>query len=142
VSVKLGADEMRYIALFESLTGARVCDCLMHESENKLTFVVREGDIGLAIGKGGEKIQRARRMIGKSIEVVGHSDDPIEFIKNAFAPAKVKEVNIVEREGKKVALVEVEISDKGLAVGRGGQNIRRAKELALRHHGIHDISLM
>jgi len=142
VSVKLGADEMRYIALFESLTGARVCDCLVHEGENKLTFVVREGDIGLAIGKGGGKIQRARRMMGKGIEVIEHSDDPIKFIKNAFAPAKVKEVNMVEREGKKVALVEVEISDKGLAVGRRGQNIQRARALALRHHGIHDVSLM
>ena len=74
--------------------------------------------------------------------MVQHSDDPIEFIKNSFAPAKVKEVNIVDREDKKVALVEVDISDKGLAVGRGGQNIQRARTLALRHHGIHDISLM
>ena len=142
MGVKLGVDEMRYIAFFESLTGARVVDCLVHEGGNKLTFVVRDGDIGLAIGKGGAKIQKARRMIGKSIEVVQHSDDPIEFIKNSFAPAKVKEVNIVDREDKKVALVEVDISDKGLAVGRGGQNIQRARTLALRHHGIHDISLM
>ena len=142
MGVKLGADEMRYIALFESLTGARVCDCLVHEGDNKLTFVVREGDIGLAIGKGGGKIQRARRMISKSIEVVEHSEDPIEFIKNVFAPAKIMEVNIVEREGKKVALVDVERSDKGLAVGRKGQNIQRARVLALRHHGIHDVSLM
>ena len=67
MSVKLGVDEMRYIAFFESLTGARVVDCLVHEGENKLTFVVRDGDIGLAIGKGGAKIQKARRMIGKSI---------------------------------------------------------------------------
>ena len=141
MGVKLSADEMRYIALFESLTGARVCDCLVREGGNKLTFVVKEGDIGLAIGKRGGKIQRARRVIGKSIEVVEHSDDPVEFIKKALAPAKVKEVNIVEREGKKVALVDVEASDKGLAVGRRGQNIQRVRTLALRHHGIHDVSL-
>jgi N utilization substance protein A len=142
MSIKLSADEMRYIALFESLTGARVRDCLVREKENKLTFVVREGDIGLAIGKGGSRIRKAKQMIGKSIEVVEYSDDPAEFIKNALAPANVREVNIVEREGKKVALVNVEESDKGLAVGRGGKNIERARMLALRHHGIQDVALL
>jgi N utilization substance protein A len=142
MSIKLSADEMRYIALFESLTGARVRDCLVREKENKLTFVVRKGDIGLAIGKGGSRIRKAKQMIGKSIEVVEYSDDPAEFIKNALAPAKIREVNIVEREGKKVALVNVEESDKGLAVGRGGKNIERARMLALRHHGIQDVALL
>jgi len=113
----------------------------VREGENKLVFVVGQGDIGLAIGKGGSRIQRARRMMGKGIEVVEYSDNPIEFIKNAFAPAKVKEVTIVEHEGKKVAHVDIEASDKGLAVGRRGQNIHRVKALALRHHGIHDVSL-
>jgi N utilization substance protein A len=141
MNIKLSADEMRYITLFESVTGARVCDCLVREGENKLVFVVRQGDVGLAIGKGGSRIQRVRRMIGKGIEVVEYSDNPIEFIKNAFAPAKVKEVTIVEREGKKVAHVDIEALDKGLAVGRRGQNIHRVKALALRHHGIHDVSL-
>jgi N utilization substance protein A len=141
VGVKLGADEMRYIAFFESMTGARVVDCIMNEGGNKITFVVRNGDIGLAIGKGGVKIQKARRIMGKSIEVIQHSEDPVEFIRNVFAPAKVKEISIVDRENKKVALVEVDASDKGLAVGRGGQNIQRARTLAFRHHGINDVSL-
>lgn len=138
---KLGADEMRYIALFESLTGATVRDCLVFEKEGKLTLVVNQGDIGLAIGKGGSRIQKAKRVIGKNIEVVEYSDDPAEFIKNAFAPAKINMVSIVEREGKKLAFVEVEARDKGLAVGRGGRNIQRAKMLALRHHGIQDVFL-
>jgi len=138
---KLGADEMRYIALFESLTGATVRDCLVFEKEGKLTFVVNQGDIGLAIGKGGSRVQKAKRVMGKSIEVVEYSDDPAEFIKNAFAPAKINGVSIVERESKKLAFVEVEAKDKGLAVGRGGKNIQRAKMLALRHHGIQDVFL-
>lgn len=138
---KLGADEMRYIALFESLTGATVLDCVVFEKEGKLILVVNQGDMGLAIGKGGSRVQKAKRVIGKSIEVIEYSDDPAEFIKNAFAPAKVSGVSIVEREGKKLAFVEVEAKDKGLAVGRGGRNIQRAKVLALRHHGIQDVFL-
>ncbi len=142
MSIKLGAGEMRYIVLFEGLTGAKVHDCIIHENGNMLTFVVKAGDIGLAIGKGGNKIWRAKQMIGKNIEVVEHSTDPVEFVKNALMPARVKRVNIVEREGKKIALIDVEKEDRGIAVGRGGKKIQRAKKLALRHHGIQGISFV
>lgn len=142
MSIKLGVDEMRYIALFESLTMAKVYDCIIHENEAKLTFVVKAGDIGLAIGKGGNKIQKAKRVIGKSVEIVEHSADPVEFVKNALAPAKVRRVNIVEREGRKIAFIDVEEQDRGIAVGRAGKRIRCAKKLVLRHHGIQDISLV
>lgn len=140
MSIKLGADEIRYIALFEGLTGAKVHDCIIHENEAKLTFVVKAGDIGLAIGKGGNKIRRVKQVIGKSIEIVEHSTNPVEFVKNVLAPARVRGVNIVEREGKKIALIDVEKQDRGIAVGRGGKKIQCAKKLVLRHHGIQDIS--
>jgi N utilization substance protein A len=141
MSIKLGVDEMRYIALFEGLTGARVHDCVIHEDGTGLTFVVMAGDIGLAIGKGGNNIQRAKRVVGKNIEVMEYSADPTEFVKNALTPAKISGVKIVERGGKKIALIDVEGQDRGIAVGRGGKKIQRAKKLALRHHGIQDISL-
>jgi len=140
MSIKLGADEMRYIALFEGLTGAKVQDCIIHENGAKLTFVVKAGDIGLAIGKGGNKIRRVKQVIGKSIEIVEHSTDPVEFVKNVLAPARVRGVNIVEREDKKIALIDVEEQDRGIAVGRGGKKIQCAKKLVLRHHGIQNIS--
>jgi len=141
MGVKLSADDMRCIALFEGVTGANVCDCLVDEKGNKVTFVIRSGDIGLAIGKGGSKIKKAKQMMGKSIDIVEYSDDPAEFVKNALGPAKVKGVTISRRDDRKVALVEVDRSDRGLLIGRGGQNIQRAKLLALRHHDVHDITL-
>jgi N utilization substance protein A len=142
MSIKLRADEMRCIALFEGLTGAKVHDCIIHENGDRLTFVVKAGDIGLAIGKGGNNIRRAKHVIGKSIEVVKHSTDPVEFVKNTLMPARVKRVNIVERDGKKIALIDVEEEDRGIAIGRGGRRIQCAKKLVLRHHEIHDISFV
>ena len=76
----------------------------------------------------------------KSIEIVEHSTNPVEFVKNVLAPARVRGVKIVEREGKKIALIDVEKQDRGIAVGRGGKKIQCAKKLVLRHHGIQDIS--
>lgn len=140
MTVKLGADELRYMALFESLTGASVRDCLV--KNNRITFVVKKGEIGLAIGKGGNKIKRAKQVMGKEVEVVEYSEDPEEFVKNVLSPARVKEVKIIERGGNKVAAVRVEEIDRGIAVGKNGRNIHRARALVQRHHGIQDISLL
>ena len=140
MSIKLGADEMRYITLFEGLTGARVHDCVIDEDGDKITFLVRKGDIGLAVGKGGNKILRVRQVIGKSVEVIEYSGDPIEFLRNVLMPVRINGINIVEREGKKIAVINVERRDRGIVVGRKGKRIKCAKKLALRHHGIQDIS--
>lgn len=139
MEIKLSADEMRYIALFESVTGARVRDCVIDEEGGRLIFVVNQGELGLAVGKGGCRIREVRRLVGKGVEAVEYSDDPAEFVKNAMTPARIKEVQVIERGGQKVALVSVEESDKGLAIGKGGKRLKRAKMLALRHHGIQDV---
>ena len=50
MSIKFGANEIRFIALFENMTGAMVKDCIIDDDNNKVTFVVKQGDMGLAIG--------------------------------------------------------------------------------------------
>jgi N utilization substance protein A len=136
MGVKLSSESIRYLTLFESITGASVKDCMVQE--DKIIFVVRRGDMGAAIGKGGINIERARELIGRKIEVVEHSDDPIEFLINIFKPIKVN-VKLLEKEGKKMAQITVNPQYKGLVIGRGGKNINKAKELARRHHDIEDI---
>ena len=50
MSIKFSANEIRYIALFENMTGAMVKDCIIDDEHGKVTFVVKNGDMGLAIG--------------------------------------------------------------------------------------------
>ncbi len=137
--VKLNTEGIRYIALFESLTGARAKDCYEDNENNRLIFVVRGGDMGLAIGKGGEHISRVKKAIGKHIEVIEHAEDPVEFVKNAFHPVSIKNVNLVVRDDKRIAYVEVLTKEKGLAIGRDGKNIEKVKKLSMRHHNIDDV---
>ncbi len=137
--VKLSTDGIRYIALFESLTGARAKDCFEDSENNRLIFVVKSGDMGLAIGKGGEHINRVKKTIGKHIEIIEHSDDPVEFVKNAFHPVSIKNVNLVVKDDKRIAYVEVLTKEKGLAIGREGKNIEKVKKLSTRHHNINDV---
>ncbi len=137
--IRLTAESIQYIALFENMTRAQILDCI--PEEERLVYVVKQGDMGLAIGKNGENINRVKKALDKPIELVEYSDDPVTFVKNAFGPVSVNSVNILNKNGKRLAYVEVPNKEKGLAIGRNGKNIEKVKMLARRHHNIEDVIL-
>ena len=70
---------MRYIALFESISGASVKDCIVDEVEQRAIFIVNQGQVGVAIGKGGRNIHTLERMTGKKHEIIEYSEDPVHI---------------------------------------------------------------
>jgi len=140
--IKLTSKEMRYIALFESITGASVKDCILDENANRVIFIVKEGHIGMAIGKGGKNIRLLERMTSKKHEIIEYSDDPVQFIRNALKPAHVREIRLTEKlDGKSIAVVAVDPKDKGVAIGRNGRNAERIRFLAKRYFQIQSVSI-
>jgi len=140
--IKFTSKEMRYISLFESVTGANVKDCIVNEEQSRVIFVVKEGEIGMAIGRGGRNIHTLERMTGKKHEIIEYSETPAQFIKNALKPAMVKEVRITERpNGKTMAVVTVNPRDKGVAIGKNGRNAERLRFLAKRYFQIENVSI-
>jgi transcription termination/antitermination protein NusA len=137
--VKLTTEGIRYIALFESLTQAIARDCYVDDENDRVIFVVKKGDMGLAIGKNGNNINRVKRSVGKHVEIVEYSDEVDEFVANALQPVFVKKVQVVVKENRKLAYVEVMSKDRGIAIGKNGRNIQKAKVLAQRHHGLADV---
>ena len=135
--IRLTAESIQYIALFENMTRAKILDCI--PEEERLVYVVKQGDMGLAIGRNGENINRVKKTLDKPIELVEYSDEPVTFLKNAFGPVSVSSVNIINKNGKRLAYVEVPNKEKGLAIGRNGKNIEKVKMLARRHHNIEDV---
>ncbi len=138
--IKLTPEEMRYIALFQDLTGAVVKDCILDKGENRVIFLVKPGDMGLAIGKNGVNVKRLRKLIGRNIEVVEYAETLEELVKNALAPARVKAVKVVKRlGGKRIIHVTVDPQDKGVAIGKAGKNVARARLILKRYHDIDTI---
>ena len=143
MGIKISTDEIKYIGLFESMTGSTVKDCIFEDNKNKIVYVVKEGDMGLAIGKNGANAQRVKETLNKPIDILEYSDDPVKFIKNIIWPVKVKSIHVSERkDGKKIAVLDINKKDKGLVIGKEGKNIDRIKNLLKRHHNLDDIMIM
>ncbi|MCM2465307.1 NusA-like transcription termination signal-binding factor [Methanoculleus oceani] len=141
--VTLTEECMRLISQFESLTGAGSRDCIVDNRNERIIFVINPGDMGLAIGKSGSSIKKASDVMGKRIEVVEYSADPGQFLRNCFLPAQVTDIDFdTNEEDQQVALIEVRDEDRGLAIGKAGKNIFKAKVLAQRQHDIADVQLM
>ena len=137
-NIKITENEMKYMALLENMTGATIVDCII--DEDTVIFAVKKGEVGLAVGRGGEKIKRFRRMTNKQVEIFEYIDDAEGFIRNALKPAKVKEIRLVDRvRGGRIAMVTVVTKDKGIAIGRNGQNIKKIRFLAKRYFGLDTI---
>jgi N utilization substance protein A len=131
-NIKITEHEMKFIQLLQNMTGATVVDCIV--DDETIMFTVKKGEVGLAVGKGGEKIKRFRSMTNKAVEIYEYMNEADKFIKNALKPAKIKDIRIVDRmEGKKIAMVNVESKDKGIAIGKNGDNIKKIRFLAKRY---------
>jgi len=140
--IRLTSKEMSYIALFENLTGATARDCIVDDELNRIIFIVKEGDLGVAIGKNGKNIRLLERMTSKKHEVIEYADNPAQFIRNALKPARVNEVRVTERpDGKSIAVVSVNPRDKGVAIGKNGRNAERIRFLAKRYFQIQNVSI-
>ena len=138
--IKLTGEEMRYIALFESVTGAIAKDCIIDDKLSRLVFVVKPGNIGLAVGKQGANVKTLKRMTSKDIELVEYADDLSTFLRHSFAPAKVNEVRITDRpNGKKLVVAMIESKDKGIAIGKNGRNAEKTRFLVKRYFDVDNV---
>jgi len=128
--VELSNDDIKCIAAFESATGAAVKDCLI--TEDAVAFIVKQGDLGRAIGKKGSSITRVRQMFARQVLVFEDSDNMEQFIRNLFGSVPVKNINVHEKMESRVAYVSVDDADRGSAIGRDGNRIKLCRALLLR----------
>ncbi|MBV9971823.1 MAG: transcription termination/antitermination protein NusA [Candidatus Eremiobacteraeota bacterium] len=84
--------------------------------------------VGACLGPKSSRIANVSdELRGEKIDVIRWDADPITFISNALAPAKVVSVELFAEDG--AALVIVPDYQLSLAIGREGQNVRLAARL-------------
>ncbi len=120
------------ITAFENITGTEVRDCICSDI---IYFLVNPGKIAMTIGKNGNNIKTAEKMLGKPIKVFEWAEDEREFLKNMISRAQ----KIDLRDGK--ATVTINQEDRGAVIGREGSNIKTIRELLVRNSNIKELKI-
>jgi len=133
-------EDMALIAKFEQITGASAIDIIRDDEGERIIVVVRPKQLGKAIGRSGVNVKAASEAFGRAVDVVEIAETAEAFVTSALAPARVESVKIVEhRDGTKVASVTVNNEDRGIAIGRDGRNVARARILVRRHFDLNNV---
>ena len=135
--IKLSSEELKLIALFQKITRSSARDVVEDEKLGRLIFVVNEGKMGLAIGKGGVNIKNLQNIIKKPVELVEYAPEPETFLKNMLNPKYVLDVKFSERlDGSTQAEITVNAEKKGAVVGRECRHAEKARLLGKRYFNI------
>jgi N utilization substance protein A len=137
MTVKFDTETIRLINLFENISGAPVKDCILDAESNTLYFIIESGKAGIAIGKDGNSVKNAERVIGKSIKIYEFSGDMVTFVKKLIP--QCKEVKVKIENDKTIVEIKVEMKDKAVVIGRDKRNLKIFKELLQRNHNVNDL---
>src|SRR3989338_9304713 len=103
---------MKLITLFESMTGAKVKDCIDNE---KLVFIMEENEMGKAIGRNGVNIKRMESALKRKIKLVEFSNDVLQFVRNMVYPIDISDV---EKENGAITIHGKDASTRAMLIGR------------------------
>ncbi len=146
--IKIDREAMELISLFNNISGAIIKDCLIFRNQEHNTeviiFLVKEEDVGKAIGKAGEHVKDLKSKLNKKIDVIAFSENLDHFIQNILQTTKnsivVQDIEIKEsRNLKKTVIITVRPQDRGKAIGKEGSMIRKIKEIVIRYFDVDNV---
>ncbi len=137
--ILLSNEAMQCINMAANILKIDIIDCIV--SEDRLIFIVKKGQLGIAIGLKGKNIEKLRNVFKKNIKFVELDEDKETFIKNLCKPYKVNDISIEGSGESSVVKIEASTSDKSKLIGKGGSNIDIIRKLAHRHHSIKDVQI-
>lgn len=134
--IKYDSEIIKLITLFESMTGAKVKDCMSNE---KILFVIEENEMGKAIGKNGSNIKRMENALKRKIKLAEFSSDAAQFIKNMSYPAEILEI---KNDNGVVTIHGKDTNAKAMLIGRNRQNLNHLTEIVKRYFDIKEIRVI
>lgn len=127
---------MKLIMFFESMSGAKVKDCISNE---KLIFVIEENEIGKAIGRNGVNVKRIENSLKKKIKLVEFSNDVLKFVKNFVYPIELLDI---KQNDSVITMYCKDKNEKAMLIGREHKSINHLSNIVKRHFNIREIKVI
>lgn len=133
--IKYNSDSMKLIMFFESMTGAKVKDIITNK---KFIFIIKENEMGKAIGKNGSNIKKIENKLRKKIKLVEFSNDIVQFVRNLVYPFNA--LDIGHADGV-ITIHARDTSTKAMLIGREHQNINHLNDVVKRYFDVKEIKI-
>lgn len=127
--VKLDSEVMQLSAIFERKTHTRVK--YSFQDEDTIYFIVEQGDLGKALGKGASNLKYFSEKFKKRLKLIQYDPKVERFVANIIFPNKVQEIVLVDNT---IEIRDSSYKTKGLIVGRNGKNLNFLKKALKRFH--------
>jgi len=137
--ILISNESMQYINMATKILKIDILDCIV--TEDRLIFIVKKGNLGIAIGIKGKNLEKLRKLFKKNIKFVELDDNKERFIQNLCKPYKINNISIEGSGDSTIVKIEAGTSDKSKLIGKGGSNIDIIRKLAHRHHSIKDVQI-
>jgi len=124
--MKLTMEDILLMGALEKVAGVSAKDCIA--SDNVIAYLVKEGDVGKAIGKAAVNVKALEERLKKRIEIVGYYPEPEKLV----AAALEVKYNSAQVKGSKIVLA-MDGQEKRKALTNMGR-FRRVKEFVERNY--------
>ncbi|MBI4441030.1 NusA-like transcription termination signal-binding factor [Candidatus Woesearchaeota archaeon] len=133
----LDTTTIKTIALAESVTHAQIRDCVM--LGDVMVFIVDEGEIGMAIGKGHSNVRRLEMLLKRRVKIIAYSEDVVQFIRNLMYPLEIEKKE--EKEGI-LYITGKDVQTRAMLIGRNATTLRAIEEIVKRYFQIQEIRVV
>ncbi len=134
--MKLGREEILLMNALSNVTGVNARDCII--GNKMISFVIKENEMGSAIGKNGATVNKLKKLLNKNIELLPYNNDPKKFLAESFNTIVFSEIGLKENNGKKLLFASMDSENKKKMMQNLGK-MKRVKEIAKRNYEIDDI---
>jgi len=123
---------MRYLNLFEKITGVRTKNCFFYN--NLIIFAVPRGWVSRVIGEQGKNAKRISYSLGRRIKIVGLPEnikDVERFISDIVSPLMFRSLEVTENE----IIISANKEARAALIGRNKVKFLELKKIVEEYFG-------
>lgn len=136
--MKLSKEEILYIKAIGAIAKVDAVDCMIEAQT--VSFLVRAGQMGAAIGRNGGTIKRFKEKTGKNMEVFEYGKEAEGFVRKAFKGVEIGRVEVADAGKKKVMSLILDSTNKRKILQNLGR-LSRVRKIAEKTYGVEEIKI-